>query len=107
MNHNVQMLPEAENDLVDIYNYVVQHDSTVQADKLLDSLELKCTSLINQPERGHGVPELERIHAVGFREIHLKPFRIIYQIEGNNIFIHAVIDGRRELQELLERRLLR
>jgi toxin ParE1/3/4 len=107
MNFNVQMLPEADDDLVDIYHYVANHDSIGQADKLLDSLELKCTSLINNPERGHSVQELERIHATGFREIHFKPYRIIHQITGNAVFIHAVIDGRRELQELLERRLLR
>ena len=31
----------------------------------------------------------------------------IYQIEGQTVFVHCVLDGRRDLQELLERRLLR
>ena len=75
--------------------------------KLLDSLEQKITSLKNAPERWHGVPELSRIHATGFKEIHFKPFRIIYQIVDNAVFVHGVFNGRRELRELLERLLLR
>jgi toxin ParE1/3/4 len=107
MDFSILILPEAEDDIIDIYNYVTNHDSSGSADKLLDSLEMKCASLNSAPERGHSVPELERINATGFREIHFKPYRIIYQIVGDSIFIHAVLDGRRDLRELLERRLLR
>jgi toxin ParE1/3/4 len=42
-----------------------------------------------------------------FREIHFKPYRIIYQIIDKRVFVHCVLDGRRDLQELLERRMLR
>lgn len=73
MDFSIQVLPEAQEDLIDIYHYVAKHDSIGQADELLDSLEMKCVSLISSPER-HGVPELDRIHATGFREIHLKPY---------------------------------
>jgi toxin ParE1/3/4 len=52
-------------------------------------------------------PELERIGVCGYREIHFKPYRIIYQIAGQKVFIHCVLDGRRAMQEILERRLLR
>ena len=107
MHFDVLVLPEGEDDLIDIYYYAAGHDSVGQAEKLLDSLELKITLLKSAPERGHGVPELSRIHATGFREIHFKPYRIIYQIVGKAVFIHAVLDGRRDLRELLERRLLR
>jgi len=34
-------------------------------------------------------------------------YRIIYQIAGRKVFIHCVLDGRRAVQEVLERRLLR
>ena len=68
---------------------------------------MKCLNLESFPERGHTPPELERINLIGFFEIHFKPYRIIYQILNNNVYIHCVLDGRRELQELLEKRLLR
>ena len=106
MKHKVLMLPEAEGDLVAIYRYVAEHDSAGKAEKLLTVLEQKCSVLNGNPERGHGVPELRRIYVTGFREIHYKPYRIIYQIVGDKVYIHAVLDGRRELHELLEKRLM-
>jgi len=107
MSFEVLILPEAENDLTDLFLYVAGHDSSERAEKLLEILEQKCTSLGSNPERGHVVPELDRIYVTGFREVHFKPYRIIYQIIDNRVFVHAVLDGRRDVQELLERRLLR
>ena len=34
-------------------------------------------------------------------------YRIIYEISKKAVFIHCILDGRRDLQDLLERRLLR
>lgn len=106
MKYEVLMLPEAEGDLVAVYRYVAEHDSAGKAEKLLTVLEQKCSALSGNPERGHSVPELRRIYVTGFREIHFKPYRIIYQIVVDKVYLHAVLDGRRELQELLERRLM-
>lgn len=38
--------------------------------------------------------------------MYYKPYRIIYQIVDDKVYIHAVLDGRRELQESLEKRLM-
>ncbi|MDD5673208.1 MAG: type II toxin-antitoxin system RelE/ParE family toxin [Chitinivibrionales bacterium] len=107
MKYTVFILPEAKEDLFEIYRYVAEHDSIARAEALLDGLEEKCVSLCNHPERGHGVPELKRVYVESFREIHYKPYRIIFQISPKNVYVHAVLDGRRELQDLLERRMLR
>jgi toxin ParE1/3/4 len=107
MSHNVIVLPEAKDDLVEIYLHVAECDSIGKADALLGKLEERCLSLGSSPERGHVVPELKRIHVEGFREVHFKPYRFIYQVISKKVYIHAVLDGRRELQELLERRVLR
>jgi len=107
MKHAVVILPEAKEDLIDIYLYLAKHDSTARANMLLDGLEEKCASLCNNPERGHAAPELKRVHVESFREIHYKPYRIVFQISNEKVFVHAILDGRRELQELLERRVIR
>ncbi len=56
---------------------------------------------------GNVPPELERISVTGFLEIHFRPYRIIYQVIENDLFIHCILDGRRDLQTLLQERLLR
>jgi toxin ParE1/3/4 len=52
-------------------------------------------------------PELSRINVTAFLEVHFKPYRILYEIDTATVYMHCVLDGRRDLTTLLERRLLR
>ena len=47
--------------------------------------------------------------AIGLREylgIFLKPYRIIYRVVAENDYVLVIADGRREMQTLLQPRLL-
>lgn len=105
--YRVRVSEEAEQDLIDIYRYVATRDSVEKGGYVLDQLEPLCLSLADMPTRGHIPPELERIGVTNYREIHFKPYRVIYEIIGREVFIHCVLDGRRDMQSLLERRLIR
>lgn len=107
MKYTVHLVIDAENDLLDIYRYVAWHDSAEKADRLLENLEKTITKLGTLPLRGHYPPELERIGVLEFREVFFKPYRIIYQIINKDVYVHCVLDGRRDLQELLQQRMLR
>jgi len=105
--YSVHVISDAEDDLFDIYKYAARHDGPDRAEKLLLKLEEYCNSLSDLPERGHIPPEMERIGIMTYREIHFKPYRIIYQIISKNVYIHCVVDGRRDMTDFLQRRLLR
>jgi toxin ParE1/3/4 len=107
MKYAVHLVEDAEKDLFDIYRYVALNDSPEKAEKLLDHLEQTMLKLETFPERGHYPPELERIGVREYREVFYKPYRIVYQIMKSEVFIHCVLDGRRDLQELLQNRFLR
>ena len=107
MKYHVFFVSDAEDDLYEIYNYVALHDSEEKAENLFKKIEQTCHSLKSFPERGHAPPELERIGIFEFREIHYKPYRIIYQVEDLSVYIYCILDGRCSFQELLEHRLLR
>lgn len=107
MKHRVHVVRDAEEDMVQIWRYVASAGSPGNAGKLLDEFEHAITSLENMPERGHIPPELKRVSVHAYREIHVKIYRIIYQIIGADVFVHCVLDGRRDLQDLLQERLLR
>ena len=98
---------EAEEDIFELYKYIFENDSKESADYVYEQLREKIDSMEQYPERGHYPPELERIGVTGFLEIHFKPYRIIYEVDGRQVFIHAVLDGRRDIQSLLERRMFR
>ncbi len=107
MKLTVHLVIDAERDLQEIYRYVLQNDSVEKADRLLIDLEKTIINLESLPFRGHYPPELERIGVYEFREIIFKPYRIIYQVIKSCIYIHCVLDGRRDLHDLLHERLLR
>jgi toxin ParE1/3/4 len=103
----VYIIADAEQDIVEIYDYIALSDSIEKADYVFKNIEEKCSSLSEFPDRGHFPPELERIGIFEYREIHFKPYRIIYKIVDSRVYVYCVLDGRRELQKLLENRLLR
>jgi toxin ParE1/3/4 len=51
--------------------------------------------------------ELFEIGVVEFRELHDKPYRIIYSAESTTVFVRCVLDCRRDIQTILQERLLR
>jgi toxin ParE1/3/4 len=107
MSYRVIILPEAENDVLDIYKYIMQNDSPLGAEYVFEQIQETWLSLSQLPEKGHTPPELERIGVLFYKEVHFKPYRIIYEIDNSSVYIHCVLDGRRELQQLLENRLWR
>ncbi len=107
MKYRVFIITEAKDDIFDIYQYVLRADGRDRANHVLEKLQEACQSLGEMPHRGHVSPEIERIGMRDYLEIHFKPYRIVYRIVGTRVFIHCVLDGRRAVQEVLERRLLR
>lgn len=107
MSYKVNILIDAEEDILELYQYVAIHDSEEKAEYLLGKIEETCLSLTSYPNKGHIPPELERIGIYNYQEIHFKPYRILYQVIEKEVYIHCILDGRRSLQELLEKRLLR
>lgn len=104
---SVYLLSGAKQDLLQLHNYVTLNDSVEKADRLIDELYNACLRLKTMPERGRIPPELERIGIWEFREIILKPYRIIYDVTKTDVFVYCILDGRRDPQDLLEERLLR
>lgn len=103
----VRLTVEAEEDLFEIWRFVANNDSPAKADSLLDGLEATCQSLSKTPNKGHVPKELRRVDILDFLEIHYKPYRILYERDEKRMLIHAILDGRRDMESLLRSRLLR
>ncbi len=107
MKYKVLIDPQAKQDLKEIFIYVALNDNLQSANKLLDSLEKTCYKLETYPERGHIPPEIRSTGIKKYLEIHFKPYRIIYEVDGGVAYVHLVLDGRRNIEEVLSDRLLR
>ena len=103
----VIIVDEAEEDLAQLVGYIAHRDSLDHANLVLERLLKVWESLEPNPERGHFLPELLPLGTKEFREIHFKPYRIIYKVIQRDVLVQLIVDGRRGLQSLLELRLLR
>ena len=102
MKPRIQLAASAVADMIGIWSYVARHDSLLAADRLRTALEQTARRLEGFPSIGHVVPELERAGVRDYREIHHKP----YLVKEDAIHVVAILDGRRDLRELLVNRAL-
>lgn len=106
MSFQVLLTDDAAYDLEHLYDYIESHDAAEKADYVLDAIEGALSSLADNPERGAYPNELLTIGLREYREIYFKPYRIIYRIIAKHVYVMVIADGRRDMQSLLQRRLL-
>ena len=82
------------------------HDAPQKADYVLEQIEKAFSRLSEFPERGAYPKELLALGIREYREIFFKPYRIIYRVMDKNVYVLLIADGRRDMQTLLQRRLL-
>ena len=102
----VFLTTDSARDLNELYDYIAVHDSSRKADYVLEQIEKTFSTLSEFPERGVYPKELLKLGIREYREIFFKPYRIIYRVMDKNVYVLLVADGRRDMQSLLQRRLL-
>ncbi|MGH8605345.1 MAG: type II toxin-antitoxin system RelE/ParE family toxin [Gammaproteobacteria bacterium] len=105
-SYQVLWTETARTDLKEIVRFIA-HDSVENALEVLSRLEHAAQKLGHMPERGRYVPELRHINVLTYREIVIKPWRIVYRIDPRSVHVLGVLDGRRDLAALLLERLTR
>ena len=94
----------AENDLKNIIEYIAD-DSPPEASKIFKRIKNRATSLHTFPERGRIVPELRDQGILQYRELIISLWRILYRISEKNVLVLSVLDSRRNIEDILLRRL--
>ena len=106
ITHSVYITGAAKRDLREIVRWIAEHDSQRAAVHVLDKLQSECRKLQLQPERGAFPAELLALGIKRYRQVLFKPYRVIYRVLDDNVAVMLIVDGRRNLKSLLERRLL-
>ena len=103
---DVELTQGAETDLETIYENVAANRDFEEAEALLDAMLEKVKTLESFPSRGAIPRELDGLGIREFRQLLLTPYRLIYRVVGDTVYIVLIADGRRDMQSLLETRLL-
>ena len=96
----------AAGDLERIAAYLAS-ESPVRAATIIDRIVERAESLASLPSRGRTPPELRSIGDRTWRELQDPPWRIVYRRLDDVIQIHSVLDGRRNLEDILMERMLK
>ncbi len=102
----VLLTGDAVGDLEEIFEYIAEHDDPPRAGHVLGRIEDVLQSLATFPERGSHPKELLQLGIRDYRQAYFKPYRVVYQVVGQRVYVYLIVDGRRDLQTLLARRLL-
>ncbi|MDA8138345.1 MAG: type II toxin-antitoxin system RelE/ParE family toxin [Desulfobacteraceae bacterium] len=102
----VLLTDDAVQDLEEIYDYIERYDGANKANYVLERIEKVFSTLAENPHRGSYPKELLSLGLMDFRQTFFKPYRIIYRVIETNVYILLITDGRRDMQKLLQRRLL-
>ena len=106
MAFRVHLTDDAACDLEELHEYIETRDAPDKADYVLGKFESLFVSLSENPHRGVYPKELAALGVREFREVLFKPYRVIYRVIEKEVYILLIADGRRDMQTLLERRLL-
>ena len=89
--------PEAQAHLDDIYQYV-KRDAPFYAQGVVDKLTRRSAQLIDHPRSGRIVPTYDDRN---LRELIVFPYRLIYRVMTDRIYVIAVFHGAQQMPDSL------
>jgi len=93
-------------DLEDIIQYINNRSGKEIAKSIYKRIIEKIENVLAFPGSGRKVPELDILSNSEIHEVIESPWRIIYRITENELCIISVIDGRRNVEEILYKKII-
>ncbi len=107
MGLRVVILESAEQDLKELRAYILKNFSTDTWSTTYAKIKEAIRNLQNLPQTGSIPDEIEKLNLTQYRQVLSGMNRVIYEVRQDVIYIHIVVDTRRDMNALLTRRLLR
>jgi len=95
----------AENDLLKIVEYIARN-SPSNALKILRKIKKEVEGLHHSPKQCRIVPELYDQGISQYREMVIRPWRIMYRISTSKVYVLSVLDSRQNIEEILLKRFM-
>jgi addiction module RelE/StbE family toxin len=95
----------AADDFREVFEYL-SNQSQAAARTFVDQVDSAVKRLGTHPHSGRIVPELKKQNISRYREVVLNPWRVFYRYEQDTVYIVSLIDGRRNIEEILLRRVI-
>mgnify|MGYP000849914591 FL=1 len=106
MKKKIVWSQDASDDLIDIVTYIKEKSGKNIATEIYQRIITHVEKIDIFPEGGRVVPELISIGVLDIREIIENPWRVFYRITSTEVQIISVIDGRRNIEEILYKKVI-
>ncbi len=103
--YDIVWVDSAKKDLAGILESIAR-DNPSQSLKILHLIKRKTSSLYHAPTRGRVISELQEQGMLQYRELVIPPWRVMYRIAGLSVLVLAVLDSRRNIEDVLLGRFL-
>ncbi len=107
MSINVVILESAEYDLKELKAYLIKNFSMPTWQNSYSKIKEVIRNLQLFPYAGSIPDEFESLSLTQYRQVIVGMNRIIYEVRGETVYIHIIVDTRRDLKSLLTQRILR
>ncbi|NEW61320.1 type II toxin-antitoxin system RelE/ParE family toxin [Sulfurovum sp. bin170] len=104
--YKLKWTKSAKDDLLSIVEYI-KKDSPIVAKDVYKKIREKAKSSNFFPLKGRVVPELQREGITIYREVIATPWRIIYKVGDDTVYIMMIIDSRQNFEGILLHKLLK
>ena len=104
--YKLKWTKNAKDDLLNIVAYIKKDNPSI-ANDIYQKIRKKAHSSNFFPLKGRVVPELQQEGITFYREVIASPWRIIYKVGNDTVYIMAILDSRQNIEELLLQKLLK
>jgi plasmid stabilization system protein ParE len=103
--YSVVWVDSAKAELFEIIEYIAL-ENQLNAKNIYKNIKKKADSLSSFPQKGRIVPEFQQFEINLYREIIEFPWRIIYRIHDKNVVIMTILDGRRDIDDIIFKKII-
>jgi toxin ParE1/3/4 len=106
MKYKITWSDNALKDMMDILNFIKSRSGNEIAKNIFNKIQDQFIKISDFPNCQRIVPELKDIGITEIKECIESPWRIFYRVTSDEIRILSIIDGRRNVEELLYKKIL-
>ena len=106
MKYDVIWSKDAGNELIEIISYIKYNTGKITAEKIYTKILNEVNRISKNPERRRISPLLREFGINYIHQFNISPWIVYYKVENNKMEIISIIDGRRNLEEILYKKII-
>jgi len=106
MKTNVIWSEDAGNELVDIITYIKCNSGKITADRIYKKINTEIGKVCQNARSRRISPLLKQFGITAIHQVNVNPWIIYYRVDESIMEIISIIDGRRNLAEILYQKVI-